>query len=221
MDSLLVDLIPFAAGLAITPTAIVLGILFLGSKRAISNALAYAAGFALVYGGVAALVVGAAAAAEEPLLSDHDKAVAAVVAGAVLLLLGLLTLGRSRRRRGPLKPSRILAMIDDANELEAFGIGLVTSILNPNVPILLGGLAAVAAADVEVAGHVVAASVLVGASLLGLVGPVVWYAIDRDRAEAGLGRLRAWLGRHQTAVNLAVLFGFGGIFLTKGLVALS
>jgi LPXTG-motif cell wall-anchored protein len=127
------------------------------------------------------VVVGASAASGEPLLSDDDKAVAAVVVGAVLLLLGVLTLRRRRRQEGPPKRSRMLAMIDDANTLEALGIGLVMSILNPNVAILFGGLAAVAAADVSDAGRIIAAAVLVGAALIGLVGPVLWYLVDRER----------------------------------------
>jgi threonine/homoserine/homoserine lactone efflux protein len=220
MGDLLVELIPFALGMAITPSAIAVGILFLGSKRPVGNALAFAAAFALVYIGLAALVIGASAAATEPLFSDEDKSVAALVVGLVLLALGAFTLWRHRRSGGPPERSRLLTEVDEASPFEAFGIGLVLAVLNPNVPILLGGLAACVAADVSDAARTAGAAFLVAASLLLLVGPVVWYLVDRKQAERGLARLKDWLARHQTAVNLAVLFGFGALFAVKGLSGL-
>ncbi len=136
MGSLLVDLIAFALGMAITPSAIAIGILFLGSKRPVSNALAFAGAFALVYVGLAALVIGASAAATEPLFSDRDKSIAALAVGLVLLALGVGTLLRHRRLGGTPKRSRLVSTVDDATPPEAFAIGLVFAILNPNVPIL-------------------------------------------------------------------------------------
>jgi Sap-like sulfolipid-1-addressing protein len=173
MGSLLVELLPFAAGLAVTPAAIATGILFLGSKRPLGNAIAFAAAFSLVYAGLAAVVLGAAHAATEPLIAERTKNAITLAVGLLLLFLALLAWLRGRGRP-PHRP-RWLDMVEDASPREALGLGVALAVLNPNIPILLAGLATVTAADVSTADRMVGAAFLLAASQLGLVGPMVWY----------------------------------------------
>jgi hypothetical protein len=221
VGSLLVSLIPYAIGMAVTPSAIAAGILFLSSERPVTNALSFSAAFAVLYSALAMLVIGVSAAQSEPVLSDDDKAVVDVVVGGALLVLVLVKVVRSRRREGPATAPRWLAAVDRTREPQAFGIGLVIAVLNPNIAFLLGGLAACAAADLSGVEQAAGAAVLVGASLIGLVGPVLWYVLDRGPAERGLAHLKDFLTRHEVAVDATVLGLFGVMFVFKGLSALA
>jgi Sap, sulfolipid-1-addressing protein len=215
MGSLLAELLPFAVGLAVTPAAIATGILFLGSKRPLGNAIAFAAAFSLVYAGLAAIVLGAADAAAEPLVDDSTQASITLAIG--LLLLGLGLLGWLRGRGRPSHRPRWLDMVDTARPPEALGLGVALAVLNPNIPILLGGLTAIAAADVPTVDRLWGAVFLLAASQLGLVGPILWYVVRPATAARGLERITGWLGRHAQLVDLGVLLVFGTLFTLKGL----
>jgi threonine/homoserine/homoserine lactone efflux protein len=215
MGSLLVELLPFAAGLAVTPAAIATGILFLGSKRPLGNAIAFAAAFSLVYAGLAAVVLGAAHAATEPLIAERTKNAITLAVGLLLLFLALLAWLRGRGRP-PHRP-RWLDMVEDASPREALGLGVALAVLNPNIPILLAGLATVTAADVSTADRMVGAAFLLAASQLGLVGPMVWYVARPAAAGRDLDRIRDWLARHERQGDLGVLVVFGMLFTATGL----
>jgi Sap, sulfolipid-1-addressing protein len=218
MGSLLIELLPFAAGLAVTPAAIATGILFLGSKRPLANAIAFAAAFSIVYAGLAALVLFAAQASTEPLVDTRTKAGVTLAIG--LLLLGLALLGWLRGRGRTPHRGRLLDLVEGARPAEALGLGVALAVLNPNIPILLGGLATIAAAEVSTAAQVVGAVFLLAASQLGLAGPILWYVARPASAGRGLDRIKEWLARHERAVDLGVLLVFGALFTIKGLAGL-
>lgn len=103
MASVLVDLIPSAIGLALTPAAIAAGILLLSSARPVANATALA--FALVYAGISATVLAVAASSSGPLLSERTKSLIEIGVGGLLIALAAGTMLRGRA--GQHKPSRI------------------------------------------------------------------------------------------------------------------
>jgi FtsH-binding integral membrane protein len=218
MGPLLVELLPFAAGLALTPAAIATGILFLGSKRPLADAIAFAAAFSLVYAGLAAVVLAAAGAASQPLVDDRTKNGITLAIGLLLLALALVAWLRARDRP-PHRP-RWLDMVDTASPREALGLGVALAVLNPNVPILLAGLATVTAADVSTADQVVGAVFLLAASQVGLAGPILWYVVRPAAAGRGLDRVKDWLARHERLVDLGVLLVFGALFTLTGLAGL-
>jgi FtsH-binding integral membrane protein len=218
MGPLLVELLPFAAGLALTPAAIATGILFLGSKRPLANAIAFAAAFSLVYAGLAAVVLAAAGAASQPLVDDRTKNGITLAIGLLLLALALVAWLRARGRP-PHRP-RWLDMVDTASPREALGLGVALAVLNPNVPILLAGLATITAADVSTTDQVVGAVFLLAASQVGLAGPILWYMVRPAAAGRGLDRVKDWLARHERLVDLGVLLVFGALFTLTGLAGL-
>jgi hypothetical protein len=118
MSELLLELIPFALGLAITTAAIASCILFLGSKRPVANAVSFAA-----------------ASTSEPQVSCGTKAALTLITGTVSLDLAVA--GVLHGHAGP--PTRTpgwMREIDTAGPRVAFGLGLALAVLNPNVPIL-------------------------------------------------------------------------------------
>lgn len=200
--------------MAVTPGPIATGILFLGSPRPLANALAFAAAFLLVYAGLAAFVLVVAGAADEPLVDQPTKNRITPVIGLLLLAVALLVWLRGRGRP-PHRP-RWLDRVEDASPREALGLGVALAVLNPNIPILLAGLATIAAADVSSAGEFWGAVLLLAASQLGLTGPILWYAAQ-PAAARGLGRVKDWLARYERLVDLGVLVVLGALFTLSGL----
>jgi hypothetical protein len=74
MDSLFIDLLPSALGLAVTPGAIAACILMLSvTSRPVANASAYAGAFALAYTAFSILILAVTGAASEPIIDKTIK----------------------------------------------------------------------------------------------------------------------------------------------------
>src|SRR5215475_2813578 len=97
MGSLMMALWPFAAGLAVAPAAIAACILLLGSKRAVANASAFAAAFALVDSAVAAVVLAGSGRVLRSLGLGGGRAGRHAVLTLGLLLLGVAVVSVLRR----------------------------------------------------------------------------------------------------------------------------
>jgi hypothetical protein len=215
MGSLVVELWPFAAGLAAAPAAIAACILLLGSKRPVANAAAFGAAFVLVDGAIAGGALAAGRSASSPLASGHARHLAALSVG--LLLLGLAVVSVLRRPPGtrPRQPRR-LATLDLARPRLALGLGLALVILSPNPPILAAGMVTVAAARVSAIARVGAVGLMVLASQLGLTASLAWHLARPSSSATGLAAIRLWLLRNDRLVELTVLVLFGALFTAKG-----
>lgn len=215
MGSLLLELIPSAFGLALAPTAVVVCVMFLGSRWPIANGLAFAAPFVLIYGSLSVIVLALGEERSEPLISADTKHLILLVTGSVLLASGLRML--LRRAMLPSMQPAWMRTVETASPPKAFGFGVVLAIVNPSVPILIGGLAIVAAAEVETLGRVTAVVVLILAAEAGIAGPIGWYWVNSTHAADSLQRLKAWIMERQRVLNGSVLLIFGTIFAAHGL----
>jgi hypothetical protein len=99
-------------------------------------------------------------------------------------------------------------------------LGLVLAVLNPDVPILLAGLATIAAAGVPGGEQLAGVVFLLAGAQVGLAGPILWFVVRPAAAARGLGRAREWLARHERPVDLGVLSVFGALFTLKGVAGL-
>lgn len=214
MGELIVELIPSMLGLMVTPGVVAGAIMLLGTPRPFAGALAFMSGIVLVYAVIAGIVVSTAAADPEPLLSDRAKNIVQLVVGTVLLAIAtLLVLRRGNRRRVRRAKRSFLAQLSTASPPFAFGSGLAVALINPNVAILIAGLAVVAAADT---GHLAGAGLLVLASVTGIIVPVLWRALAPASARRHLGAIRRWISAHDRTMNIAMLVVFGTTFVVKG-----
>jgi hypothetical protein len=220
MAGMIVELLPSMFGLAITPTAIALCILFLSSKRPLANATAFAAPFAILYSLFAIVMLSAAAGSDEPLLDKTAKELIGLGIGLFLLAFAAFQDVRGHRPQRQIRKAGMLDRVEEARPLMALGIGFVVAFLNPNLPILIAGLATAAAAEVSQADRTIGAVLLVVAAETGMIVPILWYAAMPLKASPGLAKVRAWLSEHERTLNIAVLLVFGTIFTLKGLVGL-
>lgn len=220
MGALFVDLIPPALGLAVTPAVIVTCVLFLSSRRPVANALWFAVPFAVVYTVLAVIVLTVAQAGSEPLIDTRTKHWVGLSVGLLLLAIAGLTYLRGRNTGSAEEPQWV-KRIDSATTRTAIVVGVAEAVVNPNVAILISGLVTVAAAELSLASQYAGAEFLVIASLVGILVPVLWYAIKQESASGRLARVRELLARHQRALNIGVLLVFGLAFTVKHAVGLA
>lgn len=219
MAELVVELIPSMLGLLLTPAAIAGAILLLGTPRPFANSVSFMVGFAVAYAALAMLVVIVATVNPPPLLPQRARSVVELVVGVLLLLVASIAVARRHSRRTARQAKRgVLARLTGATPPFAFGIGLTLATINPNVAILIAGLAVVAASET---GHLLGAALLLLAAVSGIVVPVLWRWLAPASAARHLSRVKAWIMAHDTQINVAMLLAFGAVFTVKGLSGLS
>jgi len=214
MGTLLLELTPFAIGLAISPTTIAVTIMFLTSNRPVPNAMAFAAGFGAVYAALSVLVLVIVGAASEPLISQTAKAVITIAIGLLLLALALKSI------RTPQSDTGLMSKAEHTTPSKAFSLGLVVAVVDWNVPLYLGGLATITASGEDVAATIAGALLLLVGAEAGLVLPVLWYVIWPRSARRGLAVVKSWFSRHEKKVVFVVLVVFGAVFTVKGVAGL-
>jgi hypothetical protein len=218
------QLLPFAVGVAFSPTAIVATVLMLITPQAKANGLTFLvgwmAGIALVGAGALALLGSAGAAAG----GEPAGWVAWLKLGLGVLLL--LVAGRQwRARPAPdedVPMPKWMGALDHLTPLKAGGLAILIGAINPkNLLLLLGGAAAVAQVGLPPADQAVAWLVFTVVASLGVLLPVGIYFLMGDRAAATLAGLKDWMARNNTAVMAVLCLLIGVKLLGDALTALT
>jgi hypothetical protein len=213
MSDLLPGLLVLAVGGSIAPPLLLLTILFLGSRRPLSNAGALALGYFTVCAviGVAGLVLfGDAGSA----ISTIGRVISAAV-GVLLIVLGLKSLLGSPDPDA--SPPGWLQSLDNSSPSRAFALGMALFPLQvKNLAIFIACLNLIIASNLGIQGGVVALVLLIFAlPVLALTG---LYAATPQRASSMLESLQAWMGKHNRAITVVVCFVFGTFFLVRGVM---
>lgn len=221
MLSTIGNTLTLAAGIAISPLAIVAMILTLMSSRAKAN------GFALLAGWLAGLIVVMTIfTVIGTQLQERDPDAARPITGAVKIVLGvgLLYLGwrqwKSRPREGesPDLPSWMQA-IDSYGPLRMIGLGvLFTTLIAPkNVMLVIAAAKIISSASLPLREVIVVVIVFLLVASISVGGPLVAYLIAPDVVKAPLGSLRAWFAQNSATVMTVVLAILGVNLIGGGL----
>jgi threonine/homoserine/homoserine lactone efflux protein len=96
-------------------------------------------------------------------------------------------------------------------------ISLVLAVVNPNVAILVSGLTIVNTADVSGGQRATGIVLLLVASMVDFVVPVLLYLVTGESGRRLLRRATGWLIRHNQVIGICVLLAFGLLFVGRGL----
>ncbi len=217
------DLLPAAAAVALSPFPIVAVVVVLGTERARTNGIAFAAGWT---GGLAVLT--AIVTAITSGASDPDSAPSTAV-GVVRVLLGLLLFGlaaktwRQRPRPGEETPMPSwMASLDDASAGRTLVLGAALSGLNPKIMALtVAGAASISQVGLDGTDTALAtaAFVVIGSStVLVALGA---HLLAGQRAAGPLAALKRFMIDNNTAIMLVVLVLLGATILGKGIATLT
>jgi threonine/homoserine/homoserine lactone efflux protein len=212
VSDLLPGLLVLAVGGSIAPPLLLLTILFLGSRRPLPNAGALALGYftvCAVIGISGLLLFGDAGGA----VSTVGRVISVAV-GALLLVLGL----RSMLDAPDPDPSPP-AWMDSMSPPRAFVFGVALFPLQvKNLAIFVACLNLIIASSLGPEGGIVALGLVLLIFALPILVLIGLYAAAPGRAQAVLGSLRAWMGRHNRAITVVICFVFGTFFLVRGLL---
>lgn len=213
------EALPYALGVAISPVPIAATLLLLTCPQAVANASSFLAGWVI---GVALPAMLFVLLVSKAGLTDSDPvwiAVAELLLG-VAFLATAVTLWLRRHRRGAHEAAWI-ARIDELTTARSAGLGAVLAGANPKVAALaLGAALALAQADADARTTTQAVVLFTVVGAMGIFAPLAIYLAAPGRARTVLGRMRAWLVRHDTYVLVVIGLLIGVIFLsdaTKGL----
>ena len=209
----------YALGVAVSPAPIASIIVILTSPRALANGASFLAGWAL---GVASVITLLVVLVDEAGIGDSDRswiAVPELVLGTAFVGVALLVWIRRRRRREHAVPW--LDAVDDLSRARSAGLGFLLAAANPKVIALALGSALSLAEEDASAGSQLQTIVLFAAiGVVGVALPLALYLLFPDRAHSLLARLRAWLGRHEATILIALGLVLGAVFLQDGLSSL-
>lgn len=225
------EALPLAIGLALSPFAIVTGIvLLLGSLGRLKTAVFGLGWFAAILT-IAALAFWVVEAAEE--VSDAYTSGGVVIVQLVFAALFLVLAGVSwtKRPKGgdaasdgvatadaqAAKP-KLLDRLDGLSVLGALGVGLAQGFLViKDIPLALGAGARFGEAGLHGSEAIAALVLFALIASLGVVVPLVIALIGGPRLDARLRSLRTWLEANMSPITIVVLLVLGGYFLGQGL----
>ena len=201
------QLLPFAVGVAVSPTPIVAMILMLITPKARVNGVVFVLGWIVGVAVVGAILL---ALADPTGAIDDDQPAdwtywLKLVLG-VLLLLVAAKEWRARPAPGAEVPMpKWMGMLDGITAPKAGGLAFMLGALNPkNLIFIVGGAAVVAQAGLSTGDEVIAWIVFTLIATIGVAAPLVIYFAMGDRAASILDGLKSWMAHNNTAV-MAVL----------------
>lgn len=218
-----VEVLPFAVGVAISPLPIIALILMLFSVRARTNGPLFLIGWVGGLAVLAGVAFGLADAAEDA-SGDNPPTVMSWVTLALGLLLLLLSARSFQSRPEPDAPAELpgwMAGIDAAAPQKALLLGALLAAAKPkNVLLTIGAASSLAQSGATGLNAAVALVAFVALASATIAGPVAYHLVGGSAAEASLDTLKAWLTQHFSVVMATLLLVFGTLLTAKGLAAI-
>ncbi|WP_228806245.1 GAP family protein [Nocardia cyriacigeorgica] len=172
MGELLLVLLPEMTGLVVTPGAIAGCILLLHSRQPVRNALAFGGAFCTVYALIAlsALLGGASDPGATSKGVSHGTG---LVVGVLFLLTGAwIWLRKPVSRRAGDEPPKMLRELQSSGPRRAFVIGIALAVINPNLFLMMSGMAAISSSDASPGAALLATLLLLFAASLDFLVPI-------------------------------------------------
>jgi hypothetical protein len=218
LTALLGEVLPFAIAAALTPTAILAGLLLMLTQRPRRSGGAYLAGWTLglLLSAFVLLRLGAAPAAGEVVLNEPlFRPGIILVAGIALLVSGALAIRGGRpKSREPAWMRRVHSLAPG----HAFGIGFILAGLSPKILLLTAAtVVALVFPQSPGSGEAVGLALYILIASLPIAVPVVIVFVEGERAPQRLQGWKEWLIRNQAGVLGGGAFLLGLLLIGRAL----
>jgi hypothetical protein len=219
MSSGLLDAITHGIGVAISPLVIIVIVLMLLSPRAVSNGLAFLAGWVagLIVLGVIIFAVGGYGGAG----SRH------AYEGAIKIFFGLLLLAFAfhlwLRSRDPKNSggSNWMSTVDTYGVLKSAGTGFFFAAIYPKNLIITAAAASEIAKSSSTGQEIGEYVLFVVLGSVTVAGPILLYMVVGKRIDPQLTRLKAWLTTDSQMILIALMLVFGLKLSIQGIYMLA
>ncbi len=213
--SVLIELIPLALVVALSPLSIIPAVLVLHTPRPRPTGLAFLAGWLVGLAALTAIFVEVA-----DLLGGLDKAPRwaawlRIGVGAALIVFGIIRWATRHRSAHTPGWMRTLTNVSPAR---AAVTSAALVVVNPKVLFIcaVAGLA-IGTAGLGATGAWAAVVWYVAVAGSSVAIPVLAYAVSGDRLDRPLARLKEWMERHNAALVAIILVVIGLMVLYKGI----
>lgn len=212
--SVLVELVPLALIVALSPLSIIPGVLVLHSPRPRPTGLAFLAGWLVGLFALAAIFL-----AISSLIGNLGKppgwaSLLRIVIGAALIVFGIFRWLTRDRAHTP----GWMRSLTEIGPPRAFVTGAALVVINPKVLFVCAAAGlAIGTAGLGAAGAWSAVVYYMLIAGLSVAIPVLGYALSGDRLDPTLARLKNWMERHNAALVAAILIVIGVLVLYKGI----
>lgn len=237
MNELIVQLLPVALGVILSPLAIMALVAVLLSERARVNGIAYLVGWTLGLIFVLGLsivifgILNVHSVREPPVWASTLRLVLAVVliGGAVWVYrkgaarIRLMAAARSPEDVAAAVPALPgwLQTVSTFRPLRCFALGFGLFVLNPvNASCAIIAALDITSADIDLGAKIAVAIVFAVAGVLPIAIPVALVVVRGSGATATLDRVRGWVAGNTHVLNAALLLVIGVLQLDKGIRAL-
>lgn len=214
----MVELLPLALVITVSPLSIIPGVLVLHAPHPRETSLAYLAGWLFGLAGLTAIFIGIS-----DMLGGLRQAPPAwaswlrITVGAALIVFGVI---RWLTRRGHDHIPAWMRSMTSVTPGRAALTGAALAVVNLKVLFICAAAGLAMGTDaLGVAGTVLSAVLFVGVAASSVAIPVLAYGVAGDRLDAPLERLKDWMEKHNAALVAAILVLIGLVVLYKGIHA--
>jgi hypothetical protein len=221
MRDVILHMLPFAVGIAISPVPIITVILMLFTPRPRSNGAGFLLGWFLGIG-IPALVV---FILDRVINQGNDSTPPSRVASMVRIAVGLILISVAtwnwiyRNKPGDENKKPILIkVVDSITPWKAILLGfLFADVTNPkNLALTVAGCMAITAGHLSAFGNAIVLTLFTGMASLGVALPVLLFLSGGDAAKLTVEQWRQWLMKHKKGVMALLFFVFGIALLVRG-----
>ncbi|HSE29166.1 MAG TPA: GAP family protein [Candidatus Saccharimonadales bacterium] len=221
MIEVIIDMLPSALGVVISPLPIAAMILILMSDRAKSNGTAFVAGWILVVFAVGFTGLNLIGSNQDT--TDHNKValIVQLIAGILLLFLAGKNWVSRPKGTGEPKTPGWMSSLSKMRWFSAFGLAILLGGVNPkNLALILGGVGSIVEANLSATDGYVALTIFVVIASLSLAVPLLYIIFAGQSAKKLLSKLKVWLVRYNSVVMAVVLLLVGLKLTIKAIVKL-
>lgn len=213
------EVLPFAVGVALSPIPIIAVVVMLGTSRARSNGVAFALGWVIGLSAVAVVVRVVASGADSPGSAASDSVNWVSLAVGVLFVAMAARQWRGRPRKGEAATMpKWMSGVDTFTAGRSLVLGLALSAANPkNLALTAAAAASVAQSGLSADDSALALAVFVVLGSVTVVGLVLFYLVDSDRATAPLQSVKEFMAAHNAVIMMVILLLLGAKLIGNGL----
>ncbi|MHA6626270.1 GAP family protein [Pseudonocardia sichuanensis] len=214
------DTLPLATGLALSPLAVITGIILLLGDRGRIKTAAFGLGWLVAVLVIATVALWLVDAAEDIAAEETATGVDIVQLLFAVLFLGLAALSWRKRPRGggPAPDNKLLRRLDGISVLGALVMGLAQGfVVIKNIPLAAGAGARLGEAGLTGTEATVALVVFALVSSAGVLVPLAVALVGGHRLTPALTATRDWLEANTSPITITVLAVLGSYFLGQGL----
>ncbi len=214
----IVELIPLALVIALSPLSVIPGILMLHTPRPRPTGLAFLGGWTLGIAAVTAAFVVASDLAGGLDKAPPGAAYVRIAIGVLLIAFGLYRwFTRNRSEHTP----KWMTSMTSIGPGRAFVTALVLTVANIKALLICAAAgAAIGTAALGRTGSWIAALVFTAIAVSSVAIPILGYLIVGERLDPPLSRLRVWMETNHGGLVAAILLVIGVALLYKGIHAL-